>query len=110
MRLDQAVLLELPDESGRRAGALAELAGVDLLFGVGERRGSPAALRLARSGRGQLLADDPQRQELVALEAQDRLQTLDVVLVEEAVAAFRALRLQQALFRPRAPPTRSGGG
>ena len=48
--------------------------------------------------RRELLADHAQRQELVALEAQDRLEPLDVVLAEQAVAALRALRRQQPLI------------
>src|SRR4029079_11918881 len=45
-----------------------------------------------------LLAEHPQRQELVALQAQDRLEALDVVLAEEPVAALRASRREQALI------------
>ena len=41
-----------------------------------------AALALGRRGIGQLVADHPQRQELVALEAQDGHETLDIVLGE----------------------------
>ena len=54
--------------------------------------------RAAPAPRRQLLPDHAQRQELVALQAQDRLQPLDVVLAEEPVAAARALRRQQALI------------
>src|SRR5204863_9030430 len=46
---------------------------------------------------GQLLPDHAQRQELVALEPQDRLEALDVVLAEEPVAALRPARREQAL-------------
>jgi hypothetical protein len=46
---------------------------------------------------GELLADHPQRQELVPLEPEDRLEPLDVVLAEEPVAALRPLRRQQPL-------------
>jgi hypothetical protein len=42
--------------------------------------------------RGQLLADYPQRQELVPLHAQDRPQPLDVRLAVEAIAARRPAR------------------
>src|SRR4029079_17399506 len=45
----------------------------------------------------QLLADHSQWQELVALQAQDRAQTLHVGLRVQAVAALRAPRLQQLL-------------
>src|SRR5204862_2641323 len=47
--------------------------------------------------RRQLLADYLQRQELVALQAQDRAQALDVRLGVEAVAALGAARLEQLL-------------
>src|SRR5665811_1441448 len=46
---------------------------------------------------GELLADHPQRQELVAPQAQDRAQPLDVGLAVEAVAALGAARRQQLL-------------
>ena len=49
------------------------------------------------AARGQLLADDPQRQELVALHAQDRAQPRDVAGRVEPVAAGRAPRLEQLL-------------
>ena len=78
------------------AGALAELVEVDLVLVGGE----PARRRRRRSfeaGRRELLADHAQRQELVALEPEDRLQPLDVVLAEQPVAAARPLRRQQAL-------------
>src|SRR5581483_1884834 len=76
--------------------ALAELVEVELLLvGRGERRAAPAVL-LARA-RGELLADHAQRQELVALEAQDGLQPLDVLLGEEAVAALRPAQREQPL-------------
>ena len=63
---------------------------------------SPQAARapapaLAAPRRRELLADHAQRQELVALQPQDRLQPLDVVLAEQAVAAPRALRREQPL-------------
>ena len=38
----------------------------------------------------ELLADDPERQELVALEPQDRREALDVVGREQPIAAARA--------------------
>ena len=61
--------------------------------------GRPAALALGRPGAGgELLPDHAQRQELVALQPQDRLEALDVLLAEEPVAAARALRRQQALI------------
>ena len=49
-------------------------------------------LRSVAPGAVELVADHAQRQELVALEPQDRLEPLQVVLAEQAVAAARALR------------------
>jgi hypothetical protein len=54
---------------------------------------TPAALSIL-----ELLADHAQRQELVALQAQDRAQPLDVLLCEQAIAAARPLRMQQPLL------------
>src|SRR5919198_6201797 len=62
------------------------------------RRQPAPALAVARGGCGELLADDAERQELVALQAQDRLQPLDVLLAEEPVAALRPPRREQALI------------
>ena len=59
--------------------------------------GRRAPLGVEGAGR-ELLADHPQRQELVALHAQDRLQALDVGLAVEAVAARRAARHQKLLI------------
>ncbi len=56
-----------------------------------------AALALRAAAGGELLADHAQRQELVPLQPQDRLEPLDVLLAEEAVAAARALRREQPL-------------
>src|SRR2546423_551871 len=53
-------------------------------------------LRVRAAGR-QLLADHPQRQELVALEPEDRLQPLDVAGGIEPVAAGRSPRREQLL-------------
>src|ERR671922_294351 len=62
------------------------------------RRGAVRAPAVLATGRGrELLPNHAQRQELVALEAQDRLQPLDVLLAEEPVAALRAARRQQPL-------------
>ena len=97
-RLEQPVLLELARELGRDRSALAELPEVELVVLVGQPDRPPAAALLARARRRRkLLADHAQRQELVALEPQDRLQALDVVLAEEPVAALRAPRCEQPL-------------
>ena len=94
--LDDPVLLELADQLRRRAGLLdAARRGRSTRRGSVERhrppRWPPRGRRASRSPPilpgGQLLADHPQRQELVALHAQDRAQLLDVGLAVEAVAA-----------------------
>ena len=84
--------------SARIRGALAQLREIELVLGLPEAARALAPALLARPGRrGELLADHAQRQELVALEPEDRLEALDVVLAEEAVAAPRAARREQAL-------------
>src|SRR5262249_55607375 len=96
--LQEPVLLELARQLGRDRGAVAELVQVKLVVGIAEADGAPPPALLPRSGRrGELLPDHAQRQELVALQAQDRLQPLDVVLAEEPVAALRPSRREQAL-------------
>src|SRR6185437_16928171 len=58
--------------------------------------GAPTAT-FAPGACGELLADHAQGQELVALQPEDRLEPLDVVLAEQPVAALRPLQRQQAL-------------
>ena len=77
-------------------GALAQLVERDRLLRCAERR-RPPPLALLRARSVELVADHAQRQELVALQAQDRLQALEVVLAEQPVAALRAARRQQPL-------------
>src|SRR4051794_4620890 len=96
-RLEQAELLQLLRELGRDPGALAELAEAELLLLARERGRLPPAARLGGGGRGQLLADPPERQELVSLQAEDRLEPLHVLVGVEPVAALRAPRREQAL-------------
>src|SRR5581483_2443169 len=93
--LEQPEVLELarPGRLDPRAGA--ELLEVEPRLRLAERRPPPPAL--AACARGELLADHAQRQELVALEEQDRLEPVDVVLGEEPVAALRPLRRQEPL-------------
>src|SRR5207302_1285512 len=95
-RLEQAELLELLGELARDPGAAAELPDVELVLAAREPHRTRAPPVLAR-GRRELLTDHAKREELVALEAQDRLQPLDVVLAEEPVAALRALRREEPL-------------
>ena len=97
-RDEQAELLELAHEVGRDGRALAQLGLVDLVL-VAEDADAAAPRAVARRARAvELLADDPQRQELVALQPQDRRQPLDVVRREQPVAAARAARRDEALI------------
>jgi len=95
-RREQPELLELLRELGGHARTLAELVELDRLRPLAEADRSPP-LAFARPGNRQFVADHAQRKELVALEAQDRHQALDVLLAEEPVAAAGPLRAEQAL-------------
>src|SRR5581483_5657871 len=95
-RAEEAERLQVLREARRHAGAAAELVEVELVHPVGEAGRTPP-LALGRPGGRELVADHAQRQELVALEAEDRRQPLEVLLAEEPVAAARALRREQAL-------------
>ena len=98
-RLQQPELLELAREvAGRcRRGRRARRARARPRSSPSPACAPPRRARRRRRRR-ELLADHPQRQELVALQAQDRLQPLDVVLAEQPVAAAGPLRRQQALI------------
>ena len=97
-RMEQPVLLEVARKLGRDRGPLAQLGEVQLVVRLGQPgRPLAAALLPGSRRRGQFLPDHAQRQELVALEPQDRLEPLDVVLAEEPVAALRPARREQAL-------------
>src|SRR4051794_33206171 len=96
-RLEQAVLLQLARQLGRYPGPLAERRERQLLLVAREPRGTAAPAGLRGGRRRELLADHAQRQGLVALQAQDRLEPLDVLLVEQAVPALGAPRREQAL-------------
>src|SRR5262249_26356170 len=80
-RLEEPVLLELPHELRRRAGTLLDLGRAQLLFRPCKAGGASAAASLVRLRGRELLADDAQRQELVALEPENRPETLDGVVV-----------------------------
>src|SRR3954447_25627312 len=108
LRLDDPVVLQLPDQLLARPGLLDD--PLDREVGAGGAAEDPPphparrrlALALAAAeddvpARRQLLADHPQRQELVALEAQDRPQPFDVGLAVEAVAARRPPRVRRFL-------------
>src|SRR5262249_19150920 len=95
-RREQTELLELACELRRDARARTELVEGQVLVPLLEIGGAAAALRLG-ARRRELLADHAERQELVALEAEDRLEALDVLLVEEPVAALRPAGGEQPL-------------
>src|SRR6187200_3777214 len=99
--LDVPVVLELTHERGLRARPLAELVERDetLLEASPDAACGPLlAVAPPATGRGELLADDAQRQELVALQTQDRAKSLDVFLGEQSVTAVRAAKGQQPLL------------
>src|SRR4051794_2216207 len=115
LALDHAVLLELLDEARLGAGLLEDVLEREersavAHAGPGPRRTAAAGAGFARRGAargldrvvggrpgGQLLADDPQRQELVALEPQDRAQPGNVGGRVEPVAARGAPGREQLL-------------
>src|SRR5437588_4927333 len=88
VRLEESVVLELARELAADPGTPAELREVEVLLAAEPDRPRPFAV-LASGGRRELLPDHPQRQELITLEAQDRLEPLDVFLAEEPVVALR---------------------
>src|SRR5690349_7859346 len=95
-RRQQSVLLELAHEFRRHGTPVAELRELDLLLLLTNAVRAPP--RTLCPGHLQLLANHPEREELVALESEYRLQPLDVVVGEQPVAAARPLRRQQALI------------
>src|SRR3954454_16804301 len=108
LRLHDSVVLELADQLLAGAGLLDDLLqrqvgarGVDEDRPPHAPRGGLALAAVAAEDEvaagGELLADHPQRQELVALQAQDRPQPFDVGLAVEAVAAGGPPRAQQLL-------------
>src|SRR4051794_11729818 len=114
LALDDAVVLELGDQARLGTRVLDDVVERVQRAAAGDRHAgpSPRARRIGdrlgrRRGDGrlaavqapgrQLLADHAQRQELVALHAQDRAQARDVGLRVQPVAARRAPGLQQLL-------------
>src|SRR5579884_11777 len=95
-RLEQPEFLEFARTVDVDACALAELLEIELLLSLVDHAAAPTPV--LAGARFELLPDDAERQELVALQAEDRLQALHVVLREEPVAALRAPRSQQALI------------
>src|SRR5262245_32667329 len=94
-RRDEVVLLQSACEVGRDARALAQAGQVDLGARVAQRR--CPALRGSGAAGVELVPNHPQRQELVPLEPQDRLEPLDVALGEEPIAPSRTTRAEQTL-------------
>src|SRR5688572_15517301 len=95
---EETELLELAHEVVGHGCALAELALVDLVL-VTEHAYAPSPRPIVgRSWAVELLADHPQRKELVALQLQDRRQPLDVVRREEPVSPARASWRDEALI------------
>ena len=95
-RGDQPELLETADELLLHPGRADQLAEARSARRAGAHRPAAGPLASALGGLLQLVADHAQRQELVALQAQDRAQALDVLLREQAIAPTRALRVQKA--------------
>jgi len=100
--LEQAPLLQLPDQLGPGAGLLHQVLDLEQpsLAGVDAHRPAQrggAALPALSAARRKLLADHAEGQELVALEPQDLAQPLDVRLAVEAVAPGRAPGREQLL-------------
>ena len=94
-RREQPELLELARKPRVDARALAKPGQVELRLVLAQA--CTPALAVTCGRRGKLLADDPERQKLVSLEPQDRLEPLEVVLAEEPVAALRPARSEQPL-------------
>src|SRR5437016_3889263 len=95
--LEQPVVLQLLDEARVDRRALTELSEAHHVVLLAEAdRPAPLALLAARLG--ELLTDHAQREKLVALQPQDQLQALHVLLAEQPVAAACALRRQQPLI------------
>ncbi len=95
-RRHEVVLLEPPREVGRDPGTGAELGEIELAASLPER-GRPAG-RPRRALGVERLADHPEREELVPLEPQDGLESLDVLVGEEPIAAPGPPRPEQALI------------
>ena len=111
LAVDDPVVLELLDELRRRAGVGQHLRErVERLGALAQDRHAPQRARVGdrlgavhvglRPAGGELLADHAQRQELVALEAQDRAQALDVVRASRA-GSRRACGAARAASGPR---------
>src|SRR5207244_2550782 len=86
---------ELLHAVARDARALTESVEVEHLLPARDR---PAPLALRAGSGGELLLDHAERQELVSLQPEDRLQPFDVVLREEPVAALGAQWVEETLI------------
>src|SRR6266480_83501 len=97
-RRKESEILELARERSRYPGTLAELCQVDVVLGARDAGPRPPLDALRGARRGQLLANDSQRQKFVPLQPQDRLEALDVILAEEPVAPLGPARREQPLI------------
>src|SRR5436305_8294365 len=95
-RLQEAELLQLARPRGIDARTVAELVDAEVVcLDLPERRRGALSPRLRNAGR-ELFADHAERQELVSLHAQDRLEPLEVLLGEEPVPALCPPRRHEA--------------
>src|SRR5579859_1668557 len=95
-RLQQPKAFEVPESARGNSRPRAELLDGQLLLLRRQRSPLPAPALL--HGRRKLLADHAERQELVPLQPEDRLQTVDIVIAEQPVAAGRPPRGQEPLI------------
>ena len=96
-RRHEVVLLQAPGELGRDPRALAELAQIELCPRLAERGRAFWCARCV-AARVDRVLDHSERQELVALHAQDRLEALDVRLREQPIPAARPPGPQETLI------------
>ena len=95
-RLEQTEGLELAGQLAVDARMGAELVELEVRLLPTQPDRLPPSARLG-TRRGELLSDDSQRQELVALQPENRLQAVDVLLAEQAIPARRPARSQEPL-------------
>src|SRR4029078_5935510 len=92
-RIEQPVVLEVAHERGSRASPCAERLEVEVLLGLAETHARPGLA----PRRSELLTDDAERQKLVALQAKNCLEPVDVVLRAQPVPRPRARQRCSAL-------------
>src|SRR5256885_956572 len=96
-RGQQTELFELAREARVDPGSVAQFVQIEICL-LRSQAGAPPPLAVARRRRGELLADHAQRENLVTLQPQDRLEPLHVLLAEEPIAALGAPRGKQPLI------------